>query len=114
MNMDSPSHILIKRVNLKFEVFYGDQGPEQELINMLQIKIYICCKTLSNCIKIQNSAFKNQKTRRPYLSAQGDRRKTIKVIKVLLFKCAPGTSIIQAIVMVHNNRCLLVRHVDHY
>ena len=50
---------------------------------MLQIKIYTCYKTLSIRIRIQKSAFKNHKSRLPYLIAFGDHRKTIKVIKVL-------------------------------
>ena len=69
---------------------------------MLQTKVYICYKTLSNRIRIQKNAFKNQK---PYLIARGDHRKTNDVTKVLLLKCAPATGIVKEIVMAHNNIC---------
>ena len=58
------------------------------------MKVYICCKTLSNRIRIRESALKNLKP------------KTIKVMKVLCVKCAPVTVIAKGIVIAHNNRCL--------
>ena len=79
---------------------------------MLQIKVHICCKTLSNCIRIEKSAFKNQKPRTPYLTGRGVHRKTMKVIKELCVKCAPVIGITNGIVMAHNNRCLLVRLME--
>ena len=42
---------------------------------MLQKKIYICYKKLSNGIQMQKGALKNQKPRVPYLTVQEDRRK---------------------------------------
>ena len=74
------------------------------------MKVYFCCKTLSNGIRIQESAFKKQKARSPYHIVQRDHRKTIKVIKVLRLKYAPVTGIAKRIVMFHNNRCLLDSH----
>ena len=41
-----------------------------------------------------------------------DHRKTIKVIKVFSVICTPVTGIAKGTVMVHKNRCLLVRHVE--
>ena len=43
---------------------------------MLQMKVSICCKTLSNRIRIQKSALKKQKPNTPYLIARGDNKKT--------------------------------------
>ena len=60
---------------------------------MMQMKVHILCKTLSNCIRIQKSAFKNQKPMMLHLIASEDGRKTIKVTKVLHVKCATVTSI---------------------
>ena len=65
-------------------------------------------------MQIQKGAFKNQKPRTPYLIAQGDHRKTIKIMKVLLVKYAPVTGIVKGIVMTHDSRCLFVRHGDHF
>ena len=62
-------------------------------MNLLQMKVCICCKTLSNRIQIQKDAFKNQKPRTPFLIAREDHRKSVKVIKVLHVKCAVVTSI---------------------
>ena len=45
-------------VNVKFEAFCGDQRLEQGLINMLQMKMYIYCKTLSNHTRIQKAHLK--------------------------------------------------------
>ena len=52
------------------------------------MKVYICCKTLLNRLRIQKYAFKGQKMRTPYPIAPGDLRKTIYVIKVLRVECA--------------------------
>ena len=52
------------------------------------MKIYVYFKKLSNHMRIQKIAFKNQKPRRLYLTAQGDYRKTV--------------------AMSSDNRCLLV------
>ena len=38
----------------------------------------------------------------PYISAPGDRRKTIKLIKALRVKCAPITGIAEGISIAHN------------
>ena len=46
-------------------------------------------------MRIQKSAFKNQKPRCPALIARGDSRKTIKVMKVLPVKYAPVTCIVK-------------------
>ena len=76
-------------------------------MNKLQMKLYICCKTLSNRKRIKKKkAFKNQKPISPFLVAAGGERKTIKVIKVLLVKCAPISGITKAIVITD------VCHVD--
>ena len=53
---------------------------------MLQVKGYICCETLSKRIQIQKSTSKYQEPSTPYLTARGDNRTTIKVIKVLRVK----------------------------
>ena len=82
------------------------------MINMMQMKVYICCKTSSNRIRFGKSAFKNQKPKADYLTGWGDHSKTMKVIKVLRVKCAPVTGISRRIVMDHNNRCLLVRPIE--
>ena len=49
-------------------------GPEfrAEIINMLQMKIYICCEKLSNLVQIQKSAFKIQIARTPDLISRGE------------------------------------------
>ena len=62
---------------------------------MLQMKVYICCKTLSNCIQIHKSKVTNQRSR---------------AIRSLRVKCAPVTGITKGIVMAQYNRSLLVRH----
>ena len=77
---------------------------------MLQMKVYVCCKTSSNCIGIQKSGFKNQEPKRPYLITQGDHRKAIKVTKVSYVKCAPIIDIAEGVVLAHNNRCLFGRY----
>ena len=46
--------------------------------------------------------------------AQGDHRKTIKVVYGLRAKYAHVYGIFKAIAMTHNNRCLLVRHGDYH
>ena len=51
----------------KFEGFFEDRRLEQGLTNMLEIKVYICCKTLANCIRVQKSAFKKQNQGSPKL-----------------------------------------------
>ena len=56
---------------------------------MLQMKVYICYKALSNCVQIPKKAFKKQKPITPYLVSPGVKRKTMKVAKVLFVKCAP-------------------------
>ena len=71
------------------------------------MKVYICCKTLSNHIRIQKAASKNQNYRTPLRIARGFFRKTIKLMKVLNVKRAPVTGIGKESVMDHNNRCLL-------
>ena len=63
---------------------------------MLQMKIYICCKTV---YQFKKKAFKNQKRITPFLVAPGGKRKSLKVIKVLLVKCASVTGITKAIVI---------------
>ena len=45
-----------------FDLFCGGQSLEQELINILQMKVYICRKMLSNCMQIQKRAFKKTET----------------------------------------------------
>ena len=59
---------------------------EKELINMLQMKIYIYCKVISNRIRIQRKSFNNQKPRTLHLIVQGDHEKTVKLVEVLLVK----------------------------
>ena len=78
---------------------------------MLQMKVYTCCKTLLNRIRIQQ---KKEKPKTAYLIARGDHRKTINVIKVFYVKCATVTGVTKEIVMTHNSRRLLVRHGRHY
>ena len=68
----------------------------------------------SNLIPIQKSVFKNKETRTLHIIAPGGQRKTIKVKKVLRIKCVPVTVIVIRIVMIENNRCLIVRHGDHH
>ena len=51
---------LSEKAYLKFEAFYGDQILEQGLINMLKMKVYICCKTLSNLTRIQKAHLKTR------------------------------------------------------
>lgn len=75
---------------------------------MLQIKVYVCYKSLSNHARIQINALKNQK-----LISRENHRKTIKVINVFCVKCAPANGIIKGAAMAHNNRSFLVRHADH-
>lgn len=67
---------------------------------MLQTKVYIGCKTLSNPTRILKNAFKYQKTRTPHLITQGGHKKIIKVI----------TGVTKRIVMGHNNISLLFRY----
>ena len=55
----------------KISVFLGDQILKQGLINVLQLKVFICCKTLSNRIRTQMSVFKNQKPKVSYIIARG-------------------------------------------
>ena len=57
-------------------------------INMLQLKVYICCKTLSNCIRFNNVHLKPERT--------DDRwhRRTIEIMKLLR-------------VMAHGSRCFM-------
>ena len=64
---------------------------------MLQTKVYIGCKTLSNPTRILKNAFKYQKPRTPHLITQGGHKKIIKVI----------TGVTNRIVMGHNNISLL-------
>ena len=59
---------------------------------MQQMKISLCCKMLSRRIRIKKNTCKNQKSWTPYLLAQGDHTKTIKVIKLLCVKCVPVTT----------------------
>ena len=84
-------------MNLKVEALYGGQRLEQRLIYMLQMNVYICGKTLSNRIRIQKSAVKNQKPRMSYLIARLDHRDAIKEIKVLRVKCATATGMAKGI-----------------
>ena len=74
--MGFPSNAAIqgKKANLKLETIGGNLRLEQGLINMLQKKIYIRCKTVSNCIRIQESTFVKQKPKMPHLIARGDNR----------------------------------------
>ena len=116
MSPRSEYGISLQYINLKYKgksKVCGDQKLEQRLIDMLQRKVFICCKTLSNRIRIQTSAFKKQKPRTTYLVARGDHRKTINVIKVLSVKCTTVTGLTKEIVMAQKNRHLLVRHGDH-
>ena len=66
---------------------------------MLQMKVYICCKTFSNRIRIQEKAFKNRKPATSFLVVPGGKKNTIKLIKVFLVECPPVTSINKAIVI---------------
>ena len=75
---------------------------------MLQIKVYVCYKTLSNHARIQKNALKNQE-----LISRGNHRKTIKVIYVFCVKCATVNGITKRVAMAHNNRSFLVRHAHH-
>ena len=61
---------------------------ETEIDKYAVNKCYVCCKTFSDRKRIEKSAFKNQKSRTPYLITREDHRKTNKVIKVLSVKCA--------------------------
>ena len=79
---------------------------------MLHVKVYICCETLSNRIRIERDAFKNQQHWTPLLIAGGCHRKTIKLKKALCAKCPPVIGIAKGVVMDHKNRCLLVRQGD--
>ena len=64
---------------------------------MPQMKVYICCKTLSTHIEIQ-------KKRMPlYLIAQGYYRKTVKV-KDSRVKCAPAC-IVEGIRLIARDAC---------
>ena len=64
------------------------------------MKVYICCKTLSNRIRIQNSVFESRNQGRPISLLEEIK---VKIMKVLHVKCAPFTGIIKGIVMAHNN-----------
>lgn len=59
---------------------------------MLQKKVYICCKTLSNRIQIQNRTFKKLQTEDTMFFTQGDHRKSSKVMKVFRVKRTTVTS----------------------
>ena len=79
---------------------------------MLQIKIHICCKTLSNHIRINKSPSKNKKPA-SYLIDWGDHRKTISDKSITCQMC-PVTSTAEGIVIAHNNRFLIATHEDHH
>ena len=67
---------------------------------VLEMKVYIYCKTLSNCTyEFKKNAFKNQNSRTTFLVGQRGKRKTIKIIKVLLVSFTPVTGITKAIVI---------------
>ena len=67
---------------------------------VLEMKVYIYCKTLLNCTyELKKNAFKNQNSRTTFLVGQGGKRKTIKVIKVLLLNFTPVTGITKGIVI---------------
>ena len=69
---------------------------------MLQIKMYIYCKTLLNKFKLKKKkAFENQKPINPFLFVPGCKRKSIKVINTLLVKWASATGISKAILITH-------------
>ena len=76
------------------------------------MKVYICCKSLSNRFRIKKSAFKNQKPTTPYLIARRGNRKSIKVIKALCVKCAPLIGIAKGTVIAHDNKCSSVTYED--
>ena len=76
------------------------------------MKVYICCKTLSNRTRMQRDVFKNQQHWTPLLIAQGCHRKIIKLKKALCVKCPLVIGIAKGIAMDHKNRCLLVRQGD--
>ena len=56
---------LAEKANLMFEAL----KLEQKLINMLQLKVYICYETLKTVHEFAKSEFKNQKPRTHYLGA---------------------------------------------
>ena len=62
--MDSPCmpKSKVKKQSLTFATFCGDQRLEQELINMMHMKVYIYCKTLSSSMRIEKSAFQKPET----------------------------------------------------
>ena len=67
---------------------------------VLEMKVYIYCKTLLNCTyELKKNAFKNQNSRTTFLVGQGGKRKTIEVIKVLLLNFTPVTGITKRIVI---------------
>ena len=72
-------------LNLKLKSFCGDQKLERELINLLQMKVYVSCKRLSNRMQTQKSSFKNQNLITLYLIAQEDHRKIINVHLLLVY-----------------------------
>ena len=82
------------------------------MINMLPGKVFICCKRLSNRIRILKTAFKKLKPRMSYLITRGDHRKIVKV-KVWRVKYAPFTGIAKGIDLAHGSKYLSVRHGDH-
>ena len=60
---------------------------------MMQIKVYVCHKTLSNHTHIQRRTIKNQKQKKFYVTVRADQSKTIKLIKILHIKCKTITGI---------------------
>ena len=85
---------------------------------MLQMEVYIYCKTLSNRMN-SKSAFKNQKLKVFCLIARENHSKTIKVIKYwtllnIKYWILNITGMAKGIAIVHKNRCLLVKYRDHH
>ena len=62
-------------------------------------------------MRIQKSAFTNQTLGTFHLLVRKYHSKTTEVMKVLRIKCATVTGLPKRIVMAHNNKFFLVRHV---
>ena len=82
------------------------QRLEQGLVNRQKLRVCASRKALTNRVPIEKGVFKIQKLRIHYLTARGDHRKTVEVIKVLRVKCVPDTGIAKGMLMAHNSRCL--------
>ena len=93
---------------LEYLAFCADQRLQQVLTNMLQMKVCICCKTLSNRTGIQECIFKPE-TEDALCYCSKRSKENYKVTKALRVKCAPITGTAKGISMAHNKICLLFR-----